>query len=336
MFFITLLILTTLAIAGSAAFFSIYGLAQIFTGSFWPVVIMASSLEAGKLISASYVYRYWKKIGFLMKTYLITAIFILMLITSAGIFGFLSSAYQQDVLPLEEMETRITLFEERKLEIADLKQERISQRARLDAQIDAIPGNHSTNRRKMREAQKGERDQIDLDLKQFAIELQTTTSEHHKLKTAVIQQKVHTGPIIFIAEAFGRDIDDATKWMILLIIFAFDPLAVILTIGANIAIIDRSKEKATVTVLNKQTEEPVNEETTNAIRAPLEELLNKQTEEPVNEENTADAIRAALEELQNKEVELTPVEIAQKNMLEEMLRRKEITETVRRGTNSSS
>ena len=242
MIFIAILLLTTLAIAGSAAYFSIYGLAAIFSGAFWPVVIMASSLEAGKLVAASYVYRYRKKISFLMKTYLVVAILILMLITSAGIFGFLSSAYQEDILPLEEMQTQIELYEQRKVQINELKLERITQRSRLDAQIDAIPGNHSTNRRKMRESQKDERVQIDADLKQFAIELQVTTTEHHKLKTEVIQQRVHTGPIIFIAKVFDREVDDATMWMIILIIFAFDPLAVVLTIGANIAIYDRMKK----------------------------------------------------------------------------------------------
>ena len=242
MFFITLLILTTLSIAGSAAFFSIYGLAQIFTGSFWPVVVMASSLEAGKLVAASYVYRYWKRIGFLMKTYLITAIFILMLITSAGIFGFLSSAYQQDVLPLEEMQTQIQMYDERKKEIDGLKIELNAELARMDGQIDAIPGNHSTNRRKMRESQQEDRERIRSELKRLTSEYSVATTEQGKLRTTVIHQRVHTGPIIFIAKAFDREVDDATKWMILLIIFAFDPLAVILTIGANIAVLDREKK----------------------------------------------------------------------------------------------
>ena len=86
--FIFILILTTLAIAGCAAFFSIYGLAAIFSGIFWPVVLMGTSLEAGKLMAASYVYRYRDSISRTMKAYLISAIFILMVITSAGIFGY--------------------------------------------------------------------------------------------------------------------------------------------------------------------------------------------------------------------------------------------------------
>ena len=349
MFFIALLILTTLSIAGSAAYFSIYGLAAIFSGAFWPVVIMASSLEAGKLIAASYVYRYRKKISFLMKTYLVLAIFILMIITSAGIFGFLSSAYQQDVLPLEEMETRIELYENRKVQIEELKQERISQRARLDAQIDAIPGNHSTNRRKMRESQKEERAQIDEDLKRFAIELQTATDEHHKLKTEVIQQRVHTGPIIFIAKVFDREVDDATKWMIILIIFAFDPLAVVLTIGANIAILERARRHEDMPKAIEVYEEAmgideeVKEEEADSVTINtdkefdehlkvLDEVEKEAQKDPppviINEGAKIEEIRDLLREFESKP--LTPHEEQQKEALEKTLRREQIVERTRR------
>lgn len=132
--FIILLILVTLSIAGSAAFFSVYGLAQIFTGSFWPVVVMAGSLEAGKLIAASFCYRYWQKITFFLKTYLVTAIFVLMLITSAGIFGFLSSAYQQNILPLAEMERKVELLVQKVDGLEELKTEAIVRRQQLEDQ----------------------------------------------------------------------------------------------------------------------------------------------------------------------------------------------------------
>lgn len=318
MLFIAILILTTLGIAGSAAFFSIYGLAQIFTGAFWPVVIMASCLEAGKLVAASYLYRYWKLIGFIRKTYLMLAVLVLMMITSAGIFGFLSAAYQQDTLPLAEMETQIELFEERKQEIANLKQERISQRARLDAQIDAIPGNHSTNRRKMREAQKEEREQIDTDLKRFANELQAIVEEHHKLKTAIIQQKVHTGPIIFLAKAFGQEIDDATKWMIFLIIFAFDPLAVALTIGANDAILHRKGGRDYLLKI-----QPAD---TTADHVPAE--VSEAPQVDISKAMSVDDLEEMLETINTKH-DQSPQAMLQKAMVEEMLAKKRITERIR-------
>ena len=111
MIFIVLLALTTLAVAVSAAFFSVYGLAHLFTGAIIPVIIMGASLEAGKLMAASYLYRFWDKTHWFLKTYLCTAVVILMLITSMGIFGFLTAAYQQDTLPLAEMQQKIELYQ---------------------------------------------------------------------------------------------------------------------------------------------------------------------------------------------------------------------------------
>jgi TolA-binding protein len=349
--FIITLILVTLSIAGSAAFFSIYGLANIFTGSFLAVVIMASSLEAGKLIAASFVYRYWSTISFMMKSYLISAVLVLMIITSAGVFGFLSAAYQQDTLPLKEMQSKIALFDERKKEIENLKQERITQRARLDTQIDSIPGNHSTNRRKMRETQKEERAQIDIDLRRYALELQTTTTEQHKIKNAVIQQEAHTGPIIFIAKAFDSDIDDAIKWMILLIIFAFDPLAVILTIGSNIAIVQRQKDMGTYKVhkiINDAVEvdiaeyvhhqnEYLHEEPEPSITSP-EDIPEEMVEDiPVDNEviTKENPLASSIEQLQsmlssmNQKPELSPQEIMEKQQIEQLLRRKQVTTRIR-------
>ena len=92
--FIIILALSTLSLAGVAGYFSIYGLAAIFSGVFWPVVIMGTSLEVSKLVAVSYLYRYWKDTSRILAGYLIAAIFVLMLITSAGIFGFLSMGYQ--------------------------------------------------------------------------------------------------------------------------------------------------------------------------------------------------------------------------------------------------
>ena len=224
--FIIVLLLTTLAIAGSAAFFSIYGLAQIFAGSFWPVVIMASSLEIGKLVSASYVYRFWKDITFLMKTYLITAILVLMLITSAGIFGFLSSAYQIDTLSLRDIESQIVLLEEEKGELRERKKQ-------IDDNIAAINVNYITKRMELI-------DKLSPETNRINNRIPAVTAEIFKLKSTKIQEESHVGPIIYIAKVFEVDSDDATKWMILLIIFAFDPLAVALTLATNNVMMHRT------------------------------------------------------------------------------------------------
>lgn len=241
--FIIVLILVTAAIASSAAFFSIYGLAQIFTGAFWPVVIMASSLEAGKLVTASYLYRFWKTTSRLMKTYLVVAVVILMIITSAGIFGFLSSAYQQDVLPLKEKRQQIALMQQEKSELEAMKVERLDRKKQIDADIASLPSNYVNGRKKLLEAYGSELSQLQKDISTYNQGIQEKTLKISELSNQVLQVESHVGPIVFIASAFNKDVDDATKWLILLLIAAFDPLAVALTIGVNKALLERRLER---------------------------------------------------------------------------------------------
>jgi hypothetical protein len=228
----------TSSIAGAAAFFSIYGLAQIFSGTFWAVVLMGTSLEAGKLVTASFLYRYWPKISTVLKIYLVTAVLVLMFITSMGIFGFLSKSYQTDSLPLKEMQVKID----------GLKQEQaslISRKSQLDAArqtaITAAVNNQSTKYRVL-----GSKERLskvyDNEVSVINKRIPVLTNEIQELNQQILTTQLHTGPITYIAAAFGKEIDDATKWVILLIITAFDPLAVALTIGVNIAVNIRKSE----------------------------------------------------------------------------------------------
>lgn len=242
--FITLLIAVTLSLAGSAAFFSIHGLAQIFTGAFWPVVIMATSLEAGKLIAASYTYRYWSIISRFMRAYLLAAIVVLMVITSAGIFGYLSGAYQKDMLSLKLKEQQIEQLQEEREQYKELKTETLDRKDEIDADIASLPNNYITARQRLL-GEKGygpELERIKEDLEEYNLKIRNINEKIVKLESTTLEQRVHTGPITFIAKVFNEDVDDTTKWLILLIIFAFDPLAVILTVGANVAIIHRQKD----------------------------------------------------------------------------------------------
>ncbi len=239
--FIAILIATAVAIAGSAAYFSIFGLAQIWNAAFWGVIIMATSLEIGKLVTVSYLYRYWDDTVKSLRAYMMGAILVLMLVTSGGIFGFLSSAYQKDILPLEQMHAQVVQLEEQKVEWSELKTERLDRRRQIDTDIASLPNNYITGRQRLMESYGPELTQIRTDIEYYTKQLQAATTQIHELKSQVIQQEVHTGPIIFIAKAFDQTVDTAVKWMTLLIIFAFDPLAVALTIGANIAIMKRNE-----------------------------------------------------------------------------------------------
>lgn len=278
MIFILLLAITTLAIAGSAAFFSVYGLAQIFSGSFIPVVVMASSLEVGKLVAASFVYRYWHSLSALLKTYLLSAVVVLMILTSVGIFGFLSAAYQKDILPVALNEQRIVLLEQEKVQMEQLKQEQMNRKKQIDDQIAALPNNYVKGRQQLL-GDKGygeEISQLNSSITDYTTRIKNITLEIAEVKGKVMNQQVHIGPITYIAKTFNADTDTATKWMILLIIFVFDPLAVALTIGTNHALAIRKVRPITPSVISS-TEPDMNREPelSPEFRDTIEEIYRK-------------------------------------------------------------
>lgn len=250
--FIIVLILTTFAVAASAAFFSVYGLAHLFTGALIPVIIMGSALEAGKLVAASFLYRYSKVINKALKIYLAAAILILMLITSMGIFGFLTAAYQQDTLPLAEMQQKITLYEQEQTQLTE-------RRTQIDKQIADVGPNYVRAKQRLVKEFDAERKSIDARLAELTPELQ-------KLKTQQVNVEAKVGPIMFIAEVMGKDPSTAVFWFVIILISVFDPLAVALTIATNIAIKQRKleteekegpKQHITLSSLDKYTDKKV-------------------------------------------------------------------------------
>lgn len=221
MLFIALLIFAATTIAGSAAFFSVYGLAYTFSGTFWSVVVMGSSLEVGKLVTASYLYRYWQKTHIALKAYLMAGVLALMILTSTGIFGYLSTGYQADVLPLKQATEQVKLLDEEKARLLERKKQ-------IDNQIASLPTNSVKGRTTLMKGFKDE--QISVTNRLTALD-----TENLALKQKLIQTEAHIGPITYIAKAFGLESDNATKYLIYLIIFAFDPMAVALTLCVNIA-----------------------------------------------------------------------------------------------------
>ena len=121
--------LSALLIAGSAAFFSVFGLSKLFSGAALSVVVMAGSLEFGKIVAASFLYRYWNDINKLLKIYMTTGVVTLVLITSAGIFGYLSNAYQGATIQFEKQTTTLFYKEDRLEQLEEdkiyLKEERL-------------------------------------------------------------------------------------------------------------------------------------------------------------------------------------------------------------------
>ena len=249
-YFIYWIGLSALLIAGSAAAFSVYGLAKLFSGAFISVVIMAGALELGKLVTASFLYRYWKVINWFQKVYMTIATIVLVFITSAGIFGYLSNAYQGATLEFEKQSTELLTIEER---IEQLDEDKVFLKEELEQAISELPDNYITAKRKLREEYNPQITQLNQEL----LEYKTKRAD---LEIQLVSTGVDVGPAIYLARTFGTDIDTVVKFFIFILIFVFDPLAVMLVIAYNQALIDRGKKTKTLPdIVSAQREEyPLN------------------------------------------------------------------------------
>ncbi len=224
--------LSALLIAGSAAFFSVFGLSKLFAGASLAVIIMAGSLEFGKLVAASFLYRYWNKINLIHRIYMTIATVVLILITSAGIFGFLSNAYQGATVEFEKAST-ILMFKEDRL--TQLEEDKVFLKQELEAGIADLPDNYRTARKKLRE----EYQPLIQDVNKKMLDIK---GEIGNLKAQLVETGVDVGPAIYIARTFGTDIDTVVKFFIFILIFVFDPMAVMFVISYNVTLLDQHKE----------------------------------------------------------------------------------------------
>ena len=230
--FIKLVGLSALLIAGSAAFFSVFGLSKLFAGAELSVIIMAGSLEFGKLVAASFLYRYWDKINSLQKIYMTLATVILVLITSAGIFGFLSNAYQGATVEFEKESTSLIFMEER---LEQLQEDKVFLKEELQQSISELPENYRTAKKKLREDYQPQITEVN----QKMLVLKGQIGD---LKTSLVETGVDVGPAIYIARTFQTDIDTVVKFFIFVLIFVFDPMAVMFVISYNVALQHTKKE----------------------------------------------------------------------------------------------
>jgi len=222
--FSTLVGLSALFVAGSAAYYSVFGLSKLFSGAMFAVVVMAGSLEFAKLVSASFLYRYWNKINSWLKYYMTVGVVTLVLITSAGIFGFLSNAYQGATIEFEKQSATLFYQEDR---LEQLEEDKAYLKDELEQSISLLPDNYPTAKRKLRE---------EYNPKVFALndQILVIKQEIGDLKVALVETGVDVGPAIYLARIFETDIDTVVKFFIFILIFVFDPMAVALVISYNV------------------------------------------------------------------------------------------------------
>lgn len=227
-------LLTGLAIAAISAWYSILGLAAIFSSAAVSIMIMGAALELGKVVTASYLHRNWKQIPLLVKTYFCIAVIVLMLITSMGTFGYLSRAHIQNSVDSTAVEARI----ERIDESIEAQQQRV-QRAQtvlnqLDAAVDSMIGqDYATRGLSARAAQTEERAGLEATIADAESRIQALLDEKLPLTQQIRSQQSEVGPIRYVAELiYGRSdtelMEKAVRYMIILLVIVFDPLAVLL------------------------------------------------------------------------------------------------------------
>ena len=237
--------ISALIIAGCAAFFSVTGLGVLFSGAAVSVMIMASSLELAKLVAATYLKQKWDEIGGFNKWYLTSAVALLMIITSAGIFGYLSNAFQAQSLKLQTVDREIAVYQTK----IDQNTAQITQ---LNQQLGGLSQTQSTilekgkvNSRLLRSIDSKDRQTAQINKKIDALQTENAknTEKINEIKLKNLDLEKEVGGFRFVAEAFGVELKKVVKFFIFLIVIVFDPLAVALIIAFNGLISDKKRKQ---------------------------------------------------------------------------------------------
>lgn len=225
--YIWMLGIAAIVIATTSAFFSIVGLAQLFAGAAVAVTVMATALEFAKFVSTGFLYRYWGHLNAPLKAYLTFAVCTLMLITSMGTYGFLTNAYMTASAGWKQ---QLMGAKTLKAEVARLHG-RIKE---MNGFVDAIPANRISRKYEFQKI-------YDPEIRKIHAEINALESQIAKIELGVYTTQTKVGPIVHVAEAFGAEVDTVVKYLTLLFVLVFDPLAVCLIFCWNMTI--RLREK---------------------------------------------------------------------------------------------
>jgi hypothetical protein len=239
-----LLFITALALSACAAYYSVMGLLAIFAAAVIPIFIMGTLLEASKLVVASWLYRSWKEIPKLMKVYFTIALTVLMLLTSMGIFGYLSKAHLDQAVPTGEVSAKLALIDEKiKTEKENLNASR-KELSQLDSQVDQTIARTTDSAGAdraiaIRRGQQKDRARILKEIGDSQTKIAKLNEERAPIASEVRKVEAEVGPIKYIAALIYGDnpeedvLEKAVRWVIIMIVLVFDPLAVLMLIAAN-------------------------------------------------------------------------------------------------------
>lgn len=249
--------ISAITIALVAAYFSVTGIATLFSGKFFAIVAMASVLEIGKLVAASFLYRYWEETGALLKTYLIVGVAVLMVITSIGIYGYLSAAYAEVAAVPQNTLNQIAAMTTRQVTLnSDITRWTTdnttidSRRTQVQSSLDnVLTGNTDLNQRSAFANLRTEIEQLDVERRANNASISLATSERDSLENVkvILNSELNTnselGTFIYIARILGLPLDTVVKWFALIIVFVFDPMAISLILAYNSIVVRENKAK---------------------------------------------------------------------------------------------
>lgn len=307
-----LVALSAVSISFSAAFYSIFGIGKMFAGASTNVMVMAASLEFAKLVIASFLYRFWDDVNRVLRVYLTIACFVLIVITSAGIYGFLSSAYQETANKVENVDKNTAVITKKKemiqrqldqaekqLELKSTRQNTLSDmRNRQQSNADNLISQNksvSSVRSQMNQLSK-ESSLLDDDIKVLQDTIASKTEQIGELDTEILNLSTNkdlaaeVGPLKYIAKLTGKTLDEVVNWFIIALMLVFDPLAIALVIAANFIFSKLPGES------EKKNEDPEKEE--------KEEKEEVKEEEKPSEPSIAEKIKNIFKKQESDQLEI--------------------------------
>ena len=271
-----LLLLTGLTISAVAIYYSVVGLTAIFSAAAIPIIIMGSALEVGKLVCASWLKANWERAPHFMKYYMISAVMVLMLITSMGIFGFLSKAHNDQNLVSGDVQSKIAIYDEKIKTAKENIEANRKQLKQMDEAVDQIMGRSSDEKgadkaNAVRKSQQRDRSALAKDIEANQKIIVSLNDEAAPIRAEVRKVEAEVGPIKYIAKFIYGDqgadensLERAVTWIIILIVIVFDPLAVIMLLAAQMTFGWYRRQEPDNPLIDNQIEqvkEPVEEQT---------------------------------------------------------------------------
>lgn len=239
-----LIAISALSVSASAALYSVLGLSKLFAGASIEVMIMAGTLEVAKLIVASLLYQYWDIINKWLRSYLVLAVFILMAITSGGIYGFLSGAFQETSTQSEFLDKQVQIIDAKRIRFIESRddyklivKELTTSLANptmiqyVDRESGQLVTTTSSRVRKLKQS----------ELSEAKLNLSSVTDSIALYDTKILEQQIgnesarELGPLKYMSQLTDQSMESIVNWFMLLIIFVFDPLAIAMVIAANVA-----------------------------------------------------------------------------------------------------